>query len=480
MRFQKEVNIFAPDAILKRFKTNETNFSVLKGKIEALISESEIIELQNNNVTMYSKLADVKLTVDGLTQNYTDISSKYDSVSDKYTSLDAKVAEYKSGVDGLSQNLSQVKTDLRDNYSTTTAINAAIQAKIDGLSSTVSKTYATASDVQQKLSAADATAKGYADAAKQIAIDTAKASTSDLLKSYTTVTQAQSMINQRAESIESKVSSTYATQEAVGQLESWKKEASQKITDSAIISTVTASTSWTKLESRITQTEKDITSKVSKGSIASEINQTAQTVKISASKINFNGLVTANKYFEVKTDGSFVCNKGKIGNFVVKNNSIYAQGTELSVIGNGFKIDGGLKIYCGTGTFSDSTDTFQIFNLAHVTSGGHLVFGKDGSTVCYGASSSKRYKNHISDMTLEDAMKVLAIPVVWFDYKEGYLAEDDPLNGKPVPGMYAEDVAKYYPAGAYNNEEGLVENWNERMIIPAMLKLLQNLYTKVS
>lgn len=39
-------------------------------------------------------------------------------------------------------------------------------------------------------------------------------------------------------------------------------------------------------------------------------------------------------------------------------------------------------------------------------------------------------------------------------------------------------IAKYYPVGAYNNEEGLVENWNERMIIPAMLKLLQNLYKR--
>ena len=74
MRFQKEVNIFAPDAILKRFQANETNFSVVKGKIEALISESEILELQNSKVTMYSKLADVKLTVDGLEQTYTDIA----------------------------------------------------------------------------------------------------------------------------------------------------------------------------------------------------------------------------------------------------------------------------------------------------------------------------------------------------------------------------------------------------------------------
>ena len=89
MRFQKEVNIFAPDAILKRFQANETNFSVVKGKIEVLISESEILELQNSKVTMYSKLADVKLTVDGLEQTYTDITSKYDAVSGKYTDLDA-------------------------------------------------------------------------------------------------------------------------------------------------------------------------------------------------------------------------------------------------------------------------------------------------------------------------------------------------------------------------------------------------------
>lgn len=59
-------------------------------------------------------------------------------------------------------------------------MNATIQAKIDGLSSTISQTYATGSDVQQKLASADATAKGYADAAKQAAVDTAQASAKEL------------------------------------------------------------------------------------------------------------------------------------------------------------------------------------------------------------------------------------------------------------------------------------------------------------
>lgn len=210
MRFQKEINIFAKDAILKRFQTNETNFSVVKGKIEALISESEILELQNSKVTMYSKLADMKLTVHGLEQTYTDISSKYDSVTGKYTDLDAKVAEYKSTVDGFSSNLSQVKSNLKDNYSTTTTMNTAIQGKIDELSLSVSN--------------------------------------------------------------------TYATRDTVGALETWKREASQKITDSAIISTVISSTEWTK--------------KADKASLISQINQSAEQIKIRASIIDLQGNIS--------------------------------------------------------------------------------------------------------------------------------------------------------------------------------------------
>ena len=216
MRFQKEVNIFAPDAILKRFQANETNFSVVKGKIEALISESEILELQNSKVTMYSKLADVKLTVDGLEQTYTDISSKYDSVSGQYTEMNSKVAEYKSAVDGFSANLTQVNTSLKNDYSTTTTMNTVIQEKIDALSLSVSQ--------------------------------------------------------------------TYATQNVVGQLKSWKEEASLKITDSAIVSTVTKSAEWTE--------------KADKASLISQINQSAEQIKIRASIIDLQGNRGCAEYVE--------------------------------------------------------------------------------------------------------------------------------------------------------------------------------------
>lgn len=81
------------------------------------------------------------------------------------------------------------------------------------------------------------------------------------------------------------------------------------------------------LSSRITQTETEIESKVSAGEIASSINQTAQSVKIDASKIDFNGIVTANSYFKILTDGSMECISGKIGGFWIDSTSLYAYAT---------------------------------------------------------------------------------------------------------------------------------------------------------
>lgn len=230
------------------------------------------------------------------------------------------------------------------------------------------------------------------------------------------------------------------------------------------------------LSSRITQTETSISSKVSKGDIASSINQTAQSVKINASKINFNGLVTANTYFKINTDGSFAAEKGTIGNFTVTSGKITTGYATLSMRSHAFIFNGGLEIHTGTSTFSDGSDAFKVFNLSHVTSGGHMVFASDGATVAYLSSSSKRYKDHIADMTLNEAKKILDVPVIWFKYKENYLSPTDWLNGKKLPGFYAEDVYSIFPEAAQLNEEGKPEDWNFRILIPLMLKLIQNLY----
>ena len=66
-------------------------------------------------------------------------------------------------------------------------------------------------------------------------------------------------------------------------------------------------------------------------------------------------------------------------------------------------------------------------------------------------------------------------------YKEcmsDYLNKTDWLNGKKLPGFYAEDVYSCFPQATQLNENGEPEDWNFRVIIPAMLRLIQNLYEK--
>lgn len=262
------------------------------------------------------------------------------------------------------------------------------------------------------------------------------------------------------------------------------------VAEGSITSEVTrAKAAEESLSSSITQTANSISSKVSKGSVISEINQSSESVTIKASKINFNGLVTANSYFQILTNGSMKATSGtiggwtiastylKAGNITLKNTGVIQIGNvTLSSVSNAFKIQSGVKIYCGTSSFSDGTDRFQIYNLQHVTSGGHMVFASDGATVAYLSSSSKRYKDHIADMTINEAKKILDVPVIWFKYKENYLSPTDWLNGKKLPGFYAEDVYSIFPEAAQLNEEGKPEDWNFRILIPLMLKLIQNLY----
>ena len=262
------------------------------------------------------------------------------------------------------------------------------------------------------------------------------------------------------------------------------------VAEGSITSEVTrAKAAEESLSSSITQTANSISSKVSKGSVISEINQSPESVTIKASKINFNGLVTANSYFQILTNGAMKATSGtiggweiastylKAGNITLKSSGkIQIGNVTLSSVSNAFKIQSGVKIYCGTSLVSDGTDRFQIYNLQHVTSGGHMVFASDGATVAYLSSSSKRYKDHIADMTINEAKKILDVPVIWFKYKENYLSPTDWLNGKKLPGFYAEDVYSIFPEAAQLNEEGKPEDWNFRILIPLMLKLIQNLY----
>lgn len=335
MRLEQEVNIYGDAEILKRFQAAETSISVVQGNISALISESELIELQNSHTTMYSQMASLKLDVDDLELSFSDLQTKYNTVTGQYTELSSKVAEYKAGVDGLSADITAVEQNLEKNYSTTTEMNAAIEASVDGLSSTVSKTYATTTQVTAAQNNAISSAKSYTDTQKTSALETAKgyaddaeaaanANTANRLKSYSTTAQMNSAIKQKANEITASVSSTYATKSALNNanseidaLQTWRSEASLKITDSAIVATVTSSSSWA--------------TKADKANLISQINQSAEQVAISASKIKLEGIITANGNFKILADGSMETINGRLGGWTIGGNNMIDDKTDFMV-----------------------------------------------------------------------------------------------------------------------------------------------------
>lgn len=124
----------------------------------------------------------------------------------------------------------------------------------------------------------------------------------------------------------------------------------------------------------------------------------------------------------------------------------------------------------GGNIFCSATATF--YGMGTVSSATHVGIGSVSALVKI-SSSSKRYKDHICNMEKDEALKILDLPVVIFKYKDGYLIKGDRLEGKPIPGLYAEDVEKINPVLCQYNENGTVEDWNYRTMIPYMLKTIQ-------
>jgi hypothetical protein len=96
-------------------------------------------------------------------------------------------------------------------------------------------------------------------------------------------------------------------------------------------------------------------------------------------------------------------------------------------------------------------------------------------------ASSQRYKENIVELRTVselDPNKLLTLPVRAFSYKTDYLDATDDRAGLMLPGFIAEEVAEFYPIAA-DKDQGVVESWNDRFVVPGMLALIQDLHARV-
>ena len=149
--------------------------------------------------------------------------------------------------------------------------------------------------------------------------------------------------------------------------------------------------------------------------------------------------------------------------------------------------DNSLNVYAtevsaDTGTFEDLTvanpasfaKSPRIEDMEYTTSSNTICW--DGRTgykqLMLKSSSSKRYKDIGSDISEQEIEEWYNIEPTWAKYKKGYLVKGDENEGRYIPMFIAENVEAFFPE-ATRHQNGLVEDWNERIMIPAMFAMLK-------
>jgi hypothetical protein len=215
---------------------------------------------------------------------------------------------------------------------------------------------------------------------------------------------------------------------------------------------------------------------------------TAVTLDGSTNSMYFKYLGTVYGHILPATSGSVMIHYGStadpVGNsypqfyvgssavFMAQSGSRYAL-VDSSGLDVGGSIDATLDVTAGRDLFTPNHTTVTDAANGRVT----ITLGR----VTRSTASSQRYKENIvalKDVSELDPKKLLDLPVRAFTYREDYLSESDSRFGALIPGFIAEEVDAVYPVAA-DYENGDVESWNDRMIVPGLLALIQDLYKEI-
>lgn len=215
-----------------------------------------------------------------------------------------------------------------------------------------------------------------------------------------------------------------------------------------------------------------------------------------------NGLATmSSSGFVYPTSGLYSPNAGGVyfdqyGNIHTRQNMTSGTWTIRNVNDILFQLEwsnkyctlnGGLKvannITCNNAIYVDSGSirSEYIYNQNVVSNATNMYITSNGWIRRTTNTSSRKYKKEIKELQDEELNpeKLYEIPIRQFKYKEEYQPnENDARYDKTLIGLIAEEVEDIYPIAVDyeedENGEKHIENWNERYIIPAMLKLIQD------
>jgi hypothetical protein len=190
-----------------------------------------------------------------------------------------------------------------------------------------------------------------------------------------------------------------------------------------------------------------------------------------------------------------MCGRDANGRFIFGNTESIMyyvnKSVDTTTTGTAFKFTSGnndaenntssVWLFGGADTTSRYIGSYVAYNRTYtntanmcVTSNG--VFGRS-------TSSSQRYKRDIVVANIDDFKGLYELPVKKFKYKNDYIAADDELYDKYLYGFIVEDLERFLPCAVQHeideNGTAIPEMWNSNIIVPSLLKLIQDLNTRL-
>ena len=263
----------------------------------------------------------------------------------------------------------------------------------------------------------------------------------------------------------------------------------------------------------------NITSLFSKDDIrlnaaGNNIRMNGSLIPYTANEFNIgsSSLSLRNMYISIVNDGSYhgiryANSSGTTYNAVGTNETGYpvfgnttyctnliCKSTTTSNTGYSFKItcgdnpeltlgnaDARLFLFGGTDSTSRYIGSCAAYKRTYTSTSNMVI--TDNSIIGRVTSSSRRYKKDIVDLSIDTVKALYNLPVRQFKYEDGYIANDDQRYNKDIPGFIAEEVFEHLPVACDliqdSSGEVMPEMWNSNIIIPALLKLIQDLNTRL-
>ena len=368
-----------------------TSQKVLNRRVQSSIDEinGKITQVVQETTANSEKLSKHEQTLDSITDTLKSVETTVETV-------DNKVDTAQSTADTANQNAQNAQKTANNavtQITTTTQKVTEIEQTVDGITQSVSNVEEKVETVETKADNAQKSAD-TANTNATNAQNTANSINDNLTTNYYTKTETNSEINQKADEISSTVSKTYSTKTETTQAKQDAINSANASTDEKLEDYSTTEEMNSVITQKADEINSTVSKKVGKNEIISTINQSAESVKINANKIQLSAndilnllagntiniqsrnIKIASDNFNVDSKGNITANSATLKNVTITDGTIKLKSDDYAL--GVFRLQGtdkafeagasGLAIHSSSGSSNITDEGISYSNYLNGTS----------------------------------------------------------------------------------------------------------------